>query len=61
MIYVLELLVFAYLALFFTPFVLTVPFVLPFAREWYHPATFQILRPFNKDRIMVFPGELSYG
>lgn len=50
-IYVLELLVFGYLALFFIPFLVTLPFVLPFAREWYDPATFLILRPFNKDRI----------
>jgi len=40
-----------YLALFFIPFLLTLPVVLPFTRSWCDPVRFLILRPFNKDRI----------
>jgi len=40
-----------YLALFFFPFILTLPVILPFARRWHDPIRFLILRPFNKDRI----------
>ena len=45
------LLVFGYIALFVIPFVLTLPFVLPFARRWRDPVKFLVLRPLNKDRL----------
>jgi hypothetical protein len=40
-----------YVAVFVIPFLLTLPFVLPFARKWRDPVKFLVLRPFNKDRI----------
>lgn len=45
------ILVFTYFTLFVVPFVLALPFVLPFARRWRDPASFLVLRPFNKDQI----------
>lgn len=39
-----------YFLLFVLPFLLTLPFVLPFARRWGGPAKFLVLRPFNRDR-----------
>jgi hypothetical protein len=51
LVWVFGILVVIYFILFVIPVVFALPFVLPFARRWRDPASFLILRPFNREQI----------